>query len=160
MATTERDRPYSQFNFRVSWQPAPDSEGDNLEETDVRAGFQEVSGLGLEITIAEYRAGNAQVNSPLKITGTHKVPDVTFKRGVIGRLDLWDWVKEVRDGAQNQLKNVTIRLMSEDRESVAQEWLLKNARPMKYTGPSLNGKGTDLAIEEFVLSCEQIEMPA
>jgi hypothetical protein len=29
---------------------------------------------------------------------------------------------------------------------------------MKYTGPSLNGKGTDLAIEELVLAAERIEM--
>ncbi len=49
--------------------------------------------------------------------------------------------------------------MSEDRQSTAQEWLLKNARPMKYTGPSLNGKGTDLAIEELVLAAEELEMP-
>ena len=29
---------------------------------------------------------------------------------------------------------------------------------MKYTGPSLNGKGTDLAIEELVLAAERIEV--
>jgi len=158
MATEERDRPYSQFNFRVSWQPASGNEGEALNETDVKAGFQEVSGLGMEINIAEYRAGNAATNEPIKITGTAKTPDVTLKRGVIGSLDLYNWMNEVRDGSQKHLKNVTIKLMSEDRETTAVEWLLKNARPMKYTGPSLNGKGTDLAIEELVLSAERIEM--
>lgn len=160
MATTERDRPYSQFNFRVSWAPASDNEGDSMGEQDVLAGFQELSGIGMEITVAEYRAGNYTTNEPIKITGTVKTPDITLKRGVIGRMDLYNWLNEVRDGAQNQLKNVTIKLMTEDRTEVAQEWLLKNARPMKYTGPSLNGKGTDLAIEELVLSAERIEMPA
>lgn len=145
---TERDRPYSQFNFRVSW--------DGLDENSVQAGFQEVSGLGMEITVAEYRAGNHPDNGPMKITGTVKTPDVTLKRGVIGALDLYNWLNEVRDGSQTQLRNVTIRLMSEDRQTVAMEWLLRNARPMKYTGPSLNGKGTDLAIEELVLAAEQI----
>jgi phage tail-like protein len=145
---TERDRPYSQFNFRVSW--------DGLDENSVQAGFQEVSGLGMEITVAEYRAGNHPDNGPMKITGTVKTPDVTLKRGVIGALDLYSWLNEVRDGSQTQLRNVTIRLMSEDRQTVAMEWLLRNARPMKYTGPSLNGKGTDLAIEELVLAAEQI----
>ena len=38
------------------------------------------------------------------------------------------------------------------------QWKLIGARPMKYTGPSLNGKGTDLAIEELVLAAERIEM--
>lgn len=154
----KRNRPYSQFNFRVSWQPASGNDGDNLPEDTVEAGFQEVSGLGMEITVAEYRAGNYMENSPLKITGMVKTPDITLKRGVIGTLDLYDWLDAIRNGAQNQLKNVQIKLMAEDRETIAQEWKLINARPMKYTGPSLNGKGTDLAIEELVLAAERIEM--
>ena len=155
----ERARPYSNFNFRVSWAPATDNEGDTLAEETVHAAFQEVSGLGMEITVAEYRAGNSATNEPIKITGTVKTPDVTFKRGVIGALDLYQWLNAVRDGAQNQLKNVTVKLMAEDRETVAQEWLLKNTRPIKYTGPPLNGKSTDLAIEELTLSPERLEMP-
>ena len=159
MAISERDRPYSQFNFRVSWKPASDNEGTPMDEMSVQAGFQEVSGLGMEVTVAEYRAGNFAMNEPIKMTGMVKTPDITLKRGVIGRADLFDWLNAIRDGAQNQLQNVNIKLMTEDRQSVAQEWVLKNARPMKYTGPSLNGKGTDLAIEELTLAVERIEMP-
>lgn len=144
----ERERPYSQFNFLVSWE--------GLDATDVKAGFQEVSGLGLEITVAEYRAGNFQFNAPIKITGTHKVPDVTLKRGVIGAVNLYQWLEEVRNGAQDALKDVTIELLTQDRTETAVKWELKNARPMKYTGPALNGKGTDVAIEELVLASERI----
>lgn len=147
---TPRDYPYSQFNFRVSW--------DGLNEKTVQAGFQEVSGLGLEMTVAEYRAGNWSENSSRKINTTYKVPDVTLKRGVLGSLDLYQWLDEVRNGTQGQLKTVTIKLMAEDRQTEALQWRLINARPMKYTGPSLNGKGTDLAIEELVLSAERIEL--
>lgn len=155
---TLRNRPYSQFNFQVSWGPAPNSDGETMAENTVQAGFQEVSGLGMEITVAEYRAGNYMENAPMKITGMVKTPDVTFKRGVIGSQDLYTWLDAIRNGAQNQLKTVQIKLMAEDRETVAQEWKLTNARPMKYTGPSLNGKGTDLAIEELVLAAERIDM--
>jgi phage tail-like protein len=147
---TARDIPYSQFNFRVSW--------DGLNERTVEAGFQEVSGLGLEMTLAEYRAGNYQENAPLKVNTIYKVPDVTLKRGVIGKLDLYEWVDAVREGTADQLKTVTIKLMAEDRNTEAMQWKLIGARPMKYTGPSLNGKGTDLAIEELVLAAERIEM--
>ncbi len=155
---TKRDRPYSQFNFRVSWEPATDNEGDPMGEQSVEAGFQEVSGIGMEVTVAEYRAGNFATNEPIKVTGMVKTPDITLKRGVMGRTDLYKWLDAVRNGAQNQLKNVTIRLMTEDRSQVAQEWILQNARPMKYTGPSLNGKGTDVAVEELVLAAERITM--
>jgi phage tail-like protein len=155
---TKRDRPYSQFNFRVSWRPATDNEGESLDAQSIEAGFQEVSGLGMEITVAEYRAGNDRNNEPIKITGMVKTPDITLKRGVIGRLDLYEWLHAVRRGAQNQLKTVTIELLTEDHEGVAQQWKLENARPMKYTGPSLNGKGNDVAVEELVLATERITM--
>ena len=147
-----RDRPYSQFNFSVL------IGNDNGEGTN--AGFQEVSGLGTEIHIAEYRAGNWSDNSPLKINGSYKVPDVTLKRGVIGELALLHtWLKNTRDGANDSsvLFTVTINLLSED-HSVVQTWKLTNARPMKYTGPSLTGKGTDVAIEELVICSEHIEV--
>jgi phage tail-like protein len=148
-----RDRPYSQFNFKVK---IGTDNGDG-----VNAGFQEVSGLGTEIHVAEYRAGNYSDNSPLKVNGSYKVPDVTLKRGVIGELaTLHEWLKAVRDGGNDTdvLKQVTIVLMAEDRVTEVQTWTLTNARPMKYTGPSLTGKGTDVAIEELVLASEHIEV--
>lgn len=150
---TQRDRPYSQFNFKVK---IGNDNGDG-----VNAGFQEVAGLGTEVHVAEYRAGNYSDNSPLKVNGSYKVPDVTLKRGVIGELaTLHEWLKAVRDGGNGSdvLKQVTIVLMAEDRVTEVQTWTLTNARPMKYTGPSLTGKGTDVAIEELVLASEHIEV--
>src|SRR6266545_2906304 len=144
----ERDRPYSQFNFLVSWE--------GLDASDVKAGFQEISGLGMEITVAEYRAGNFKDNAPMKITVTYMVPDITLKRGVIGATNLYEWLEEVRNGAEDALKDVTIELLTQDRSETAVKWELKNARPTKYTGPALNGKGTDVAIEELVLASERI----
>jgi len=117
-----------------------------------------VPGLGTEIRMAEYRAGNSKSNAPIKIAALTKVPDVTLKRGVIGSLDLFEWLRAVADGAPDQLRTVTIKLLSEDRSEVAVQWVLTNARPVKYTGPTLNGTGTDVAIEELVLSAERIEM--
>jgi phage tail-like protein len=145
-----RERPYSQFNFLVDL-----GTGDTVS---TQAGFQEVSGLGLEITVAEYRNGNEKDNAPRKITGMYKVPDITLKRGVIGSLDLYQWLNEVRNGSESSLRTVTIQLQNEDHTSVVQEWKLSNARPIKYTGPSLTGKGTDVAIEELVIAAERIEL--
>lgn len=148
---TERDAiPYSQFNFMVTL-------GDDGPDRP-QAGFQEISGLGMEINVAEYRSGNSLENAPVKVTGTYKVPDITLKRGVMGYLDLYQWLDEVRNGAQDQLRTVKIDLMSEDRATAAMSWKLVRARPIKYTGPSLNGKGTDVAVEELVLAAERIEL--
>ena len=148
---TERDAiPYSQFNFMVTL-------GDEGPDRP-QAGFQEISGLGMEINVAEYRSGNSLENAAVKVTGTYKVPDITLKRGVMGYLDLYQWLDEVRNGAQDQLRTIKIDLMSEDRATVAMSWKLVRARPIKYTGPSLNGKGTDVAVEELVLAAERIEL--
>ncbi len=147
---TFRERPYSQFNFLVNIGEGTDGP---------KAGFQEVSGIGFELTVAEYRTGNDKVNTPIKINGMYKVPDITLKRGLIGAEDLYDWIKQVKEGQQQEaLRNVTIQLLSEDRSAVAVTWKLTAARPMKYTAPTFNGKGTDIAIEELVLACENIEI--
>ena len=150
MATEREGVPDSQVNFQVTL----GAEGPERPQ----AGFQEVSGIGLEVNVAEYRAGNSLENSPIKVTGTYKVPDVTLKRGLMGFLDLYRWLDEVRNGSQEQLRTVKIDLMSEDRATVAMSWKLVKARPIKYTGPSLNGKGTDVAVEELVLASERIEL--
>jgi len=147
---TFRERPYGQFNFLVQ-----------IENGDAKAtiaGFQEAGGLGLEITVAEYRPGNYKENSPLKITLLNKVPDVTLKRGVIGSLDLIEWLNQVRDGSQEALKTVLIQLQDESHSDPVQKWRLTNARPIKYTGPTLSGKGTDVAMEELVLASERIDI--
>lgn len=146
-----RDRPYSAFNFLVQL-------GAGTDATVPEAGFQEVSGLGIEVTVQEYRAGNWPLNSPIKIAGMHKVTDITLKRGLIGVRDLYEWIDAVRTGAPDAARLVIIQLQNEDHTAVVMEWKLTNAIPMKYTGPAFNGKGTDVAIEELVLAVEQVEI--
>ncbi|RZL85264.1 MAG: phage tail protein [Rhodococcus sp. (in: high G+C Gram-positive bacteria)] len=145
-----RDKPYSLFNFIVDiGGPAADTPS---------GGFQEVSGLGMEITVAEYRAGNKKDNAPDKVSAGYKVSDVTLKRGVMGDDALYSWLDAVRTGKYDAPRTVTIELLSEDRQSSASVWKLVGARPMKYTGPTLTGTGTDVAVEELVLACEGISM--
>jgi phage tail-like protein len=146
-----RDRPYVQFNFLV------DLGTGNTEGPD--AGFQEVSGIGMEVTVAEYRNGNERENSVRKITGLNKASDVTLKRGVIGSLSLYTWLDLIRNGDQkNALKNVVIHLQNEDHTAIVQTWILKRARIIKHTSGPLNAKGTDVAMEELVLAYERLEM--
>ncbi|MCX9158482.1 phage tail protein [Niveibacterium sp. 24ML] len=145
-----RERPYVQFNFLV------DLGDGNTEGAD--AGFQEVSGIGMEVTVAEYRNGNERENSVRKITGLNKSTDVTLKRGVIGSLRLYNWLNEIRNGDQNAMRTVTIQLQNEDHTQVVQTWKLLRARIIKHTSGPMNAKGTDVAMEELVLAYERLEM--
>ncbi len=145
-----RDRPYVQFNFHVNL-------GDGVTNTP-QAGFQEVSGIGMEVTITEYRPGNYAFNNVIKTAGLNKATDVTMKRGVIGSLDLYKWLDDVRNGANSGLRTVTVELKSEDRTQTVQTWRLINARIMKHVSGPFNAKGTDVAMEELTLSYERLEM--
>lgn len=146
----KRARPYVQFNFLVDL-------GDGVTEGP-DAGFQEISGIGMEVTVAEYRTGNSRENSVMKMTGLNKATDVTMKRGVIGSLNLYQWLDDIRNGNQDALRTVTITLQNEDHTQAVQTWKLMRARITKHTSGPLNAKGTDVAMEELVLAYERLEM--
>jgi phage tail-like protein len=147
-----RDNPYGAFNFRLT----VDRFGD---AGSVQAGFQEISGLSMEVAVAEYRNGNEKENYVRKMYGMPKATDVTLKRGVIGEMAFFDWIKEIADGDQSARRQVTIELMDEAGQEPVMTWTLTNAWPMKYTPPTLNAKGgTDVAIEELQLACEKVEV--
>ena len=145
-----RDRPYNQFNFLV------DLGTGNAEGP--QAGFQECSQIGMEVAVAEYRNGNDKENSVRKITGLNKAMDVTLKRGVIGALDLYSWLNDIRNGDQASMRTVTIQLMSEDHTSAVVTWKLLRARIVKHVSGPLNAKGSDVAMEELTLAYERLEM--
>jgi phage tail-like protein len=145
-----RDRPYVQFNFLVDLGTGSTDGAD--------AGFQEVSGIGMEVTVAEYRNGNEKENSVRKITGLNKATDVTMKRGVIGSLTLYQWLNQIRNGDQSALRTITVQLQNEDHTAVVQTWKLLRARIIKHTSGPMNAKGTDVAMEELVISYERLEM--
>src|SRR5690349_21123627 len=112
-----RDNPYGAFNFKVTADPFGDAGA-------VRAGFQEISGIGLEVTVAEYRNGNEPENHVRKMNGIYKPSDVTLKRGVIGVVDFFTWIRAVRDGDQNQRKTVKIELLDEAHTATVMTWTL------------------------------------
>jgi phage tail-like protein len=148
----QRQNPYVQFNFLVDLGTG-DTDGPD-------AGFQEISNIGMELTVTEYRNGNEKDNCTRKVTGLNKVMDVTLKRGVIGSLSLYQWLDAIRNGKQDgsAVRTVTIQLQNEDHSAVVQTWKLLRARVIKHVSGPLNAKGTDVAIEELTLAYERLEM--
>src|SRR5881275_2905711 len=145
-----RDRPYVQFNFLV------DLGTGNTDGPD--AGFQEVTGIGMEVTVSEYRNGNEKENSVRKITGLNKSTDVTLKRGVIGSLNLYQWLNEIRNGDQGAYRTVTVQLQNEDHTQVVETWKLLRARIIKHVSGPFNARCSDVAMEELTLAYERLEV--
>jgi len=142
-----RSVPYGAFNYIVSF-----------DGGQIFGGFSDVSGIGSEIKVAEYRNGNEVENHVRKVPGTHTVSDTTLKRGIIKSTDVWEWIKQTRTLGPAAQKTVTIELLDESQTPV-QRWVLRGVVPTKYTGPTLAGKGGgDVAMEELVLSAQAIEI--
>lgn len=149
---TFRSNPYGAFNYIVALGGA---QGDGSAGSII-GGFSDVSGLGLEVNYSEYRNGNEMFNTMRKVPNTHKLDEVTLKRGLVGSDDLFAWIKTVRDGTADP-RQVTITLLDEARQAVA-TWTLRNAQPKKWTGPTLAAKGGgEVAMEELHFVHEGIE---
>jgi phage tail-like protein len=146
----QRDLPYAQFNFLVDL---------GTGETDgPRAGFQECSEIGMSVDVIEYRNGNERANSVRKLTGLTRVSDVTLRRGIIGSLDLYEWLDQIRQGDQAAIRTVRVQLQNEDHTNVAQSWILHRARPVKHVSGPFNAQCSDVAIEELTLAYEWLEI--
>ena len=91
-------------------------------------GFSEVLGLGFE-------------------PGQRRVSEETLRRGAGVDDALWRWARKP------ERRDVAITLLNPAHEAVAR-YLLQGARPIKVSGPDLDARGTDVAIEEIVLSAE------
>ncbi len=151
MATERTNKnPYSNFNFVV------------LVDGAEIAAFSEVSGLDSENTPIEYREGADATNAMRQLPGIEKYSHVVLKRGITGSTALWDWRKEVRDGGSSfpPSRSVVIKLLNEkhDRGTPAMTWTLINAWPLKITGPTLNAKGNDFAVEQVDLAHERVDI--
>ncbi|MDX6400647.1 MAG: hypothetical protein QOF27_1253 [Gaiellaceae bacterium] len=145
-----RDLPYGQFNFLVDL-----GTGDTAGP---EAGFQECSEIGMSVDVIEYRNGNDKANNVRKLTGLARVNDVTLRRGIIGSLNLYQWLDQIRNGDAAAYRTVVIQLMSEDHSQAVQTWKLLRARIVKHTSGPFNAKGTDVAMEELTLAYERLEM--
>jgi len=146
----QRDRPYAQFNFLVDL---------GTGNTDgPHAGFQECSEIGMSVDVVEYRNGNEKENAVRKLTGLARYPDVTLKRGIIGSLDLYKWLDDIRNGNQSAMRTVVVQLMNEDHSSVVQEWKLMRARIIKHVSGPFNARASDVAMEEITLAYERLEL--
>lgn len=142
MAVGDRNDPYRAFNFLV--------EIDGI----TRAGFQECSGLDTSQDPIEYREGTDSL-TPRKLPGIVKFSNITLKWGLTDDAELWDWRKQVSDG-KIERKNGSIVLMDDAGEEKAR-WNFREGWPTKWTGPSFNATGTDVAVETLEIAHEGVE---
>ncbi len=142
MAGGQRVDPYLNFRFRV--------EIDGIQQ----ASFMECSGLGSLIEVVEYREG-IDPTSVRKLPGRVCYPDITLKWGVTDSNELYKWHLAVIQGQLVRKAGSVVLLDSQGQEKL--RWNFFSAWPSRWTGPTLNAMGNNVAIEELTLTCERQE---
>ena len=141
MPKATRIDPYGNFNFLVE-----------IGATTV-AGFSECTGLSSQVDVIEYREGGD--NRIRKLPGLGRFGDITLKRGITTTDELQKWHRNILNGVPER-RNIAISLLDNARQVVVR-WVVSDAFPRKWEGPSFNAKGNEVAIETLTLCCEGIE---
>ena len=141
MATGERKDPYRSYNFLV--------EIDGI----TRAGFRECSGLDSTQDPIDYREGTDPLTTR-KLPGLVKYSNISLKSGMTDDAELWEWRKKVMEGKVER-KNASIVLL-DDTGTEKVRWNFINGWPTKWTGPTFNATGNEVAIETLEIVHEGV----
>ncbi len=140
------------FNFRVT-----------LELTGGAAlgdgGFQEVSGLDVEMDVKEYLEGGRN-DGVIQRFGRAKFPQkISLKRGMFNQdgetsLALWQWFQDCVAGVRPLRRcDGAVELLS-GAGDVRATWRFRRGLPARIAGPSLNARTGEVAIEELQIAHE------
>jgi phage tail-like protein len=160
MPSVPRTNPYGTFNFVLEFIDGPDEAADALEQL----GFTECSGLDGNQLPMEYRDtmipnGAGDGAFVRKLPGMESYPNVVLRRGITGNPKLWEWRNRVRNGDpwEDVKANIRVSLQNEKHE-IVMSWRLQDAWPCKLSGPALNARTNEIAVETLELCCERIEL--
>jgi len=107
--------------------------------------FKSVEGLSMEISVVEYREGGNN-EFTRKLPGVRKWPNLVLKQGFDGSPSaLQQWALRLAGGA-NERKDAVLSVYGGNGELVSR-YTLHQAWPTKWTGPTLNGASTEVAME-------------
>jgi phage tail-like protein len=124
--------------------------------SNIVASFTECSGLSVQIKKEVYYEGG--VNDQQRIyLGHAEFADVTLKRGLTNDPTFWDWVNEVLSEKANTRRNVNILVFNQAGE-IMKSWTLIGAIPIAWKSPTLQADGSAVAIEEFTLAFEGLNV--
>lgn len=140
----DRKDPFGAYNFAV--------EMDGI----TRMGFKDCSGLDSSSEVSKYREGTDPTLGQRQIPGLLTFANISLKRGMTDDHALWDWRQSVANGEPIR-RTISIILRNEKGDEKIR-WNVKNAWPLKWTGPTFDAGTNQLAIEALDLAHEGIEV--
>ena len=129
-------------------------------------GFQECSGLEIELDVQELQEGGRN-DGVIRRIGRAKYQPLTLKRGMLLAKDggpadthLWGWLQRLASGEDVVRFDGVVEVL--DTAAAAQKvlatWSFVRGLPAKVTGPQLNAKTGEVAIEELHIAHEGLTL--
>ncbi|SAK99960.1 T4-like virus tail tube protein gp19 [Caballeronia arationis] len=112
------------------------------------AGFSECSGLELTLETEDFNEGGNN-GTVLKFPKRMKYGEITLRKGLTRRTDLFDWCYGFSQGIA-QRKDGVITLQDASHKPYM-AWGFRRGLPTKYSGPSLNAQQSAVAIESITI---------
>lgn len=110
-------------------------------------GFQEVTGLNVEIGVEEFREGGENRYAH-RMPNPVSYPNLVMKRGMLIGSQLMQWFTESVEGFMFEPTDLTVVLLNPDHVPL-QAWNFINAWPVKWSIEGLNAQENQLMIENI-----------
>jgi len=158
------------FRFEVELHRSPQAEAGARASTGTPSGdplgdggFQEVTGLEVEMDVQEYQEGGRN-DGVIQRVGRAKYQNLVLKRGMFyggaGGLnrDLWGWLQGVVSGTRPVVRYDGIVHVFSVNYDVVATWIFDRGLPARVRGPELNAKTGEIAIEELHIAHEGLRL--
>jgi phage tail-like protein len=126
-------------------------------------GFQECSGLDVEMDVQELQEGGRN-DGVIRRIGRAKYQPLVLKRGMFFTnengpvvADLWNWFQGIVAGQAIVRCDGIVEVMSIG-ETVVARWVFDRGLPQKLVGPQLNARTGDVALEELHIAHEGLRL--
>jgi phage tail-like protein len=168
------DRFLRSFRFQVKLlQSQPIEAGSNVDPPNLApsgialgdGAFQECGGLEVDMDVQEYLEGGRN-DGVIRRTGRAKDQNIVLKRGMffssedsgVNR-ELWNWLQDMVSGVRVARYDGIVEVMSTG-DTVVARWVFDRGLPVKVTGPQLNARTGEVAIEELHVAHEGLRLVA
>jgi phage tail-like protein len=158
------------FRFQIKLRKSAPGESGSQAPSDAPSGtplgdggFQECSGLEVEMDIQDYQEGGRN-DGIIRRAGRAKYSPLILKRGMffsggseVNR-ELWEWIQGVVAGVRPIARYDGIVQVMDVGDNIVATWVFDRGLPAKIRGPELNAKTGEIAIEELHIAHEGLRL--
>ena len=149
MALVYRDDPYPGYNFEIV------VNGINDDGTAVRGSLQKLRVWRWRFRPSSIAMG-PKTSGYARSPGLKKYTNIVLKRGYIGDIAMWNWILEGMKGLVSR-QDGSVIMLDENRREVMR-FNFTRGWPCKYTGPGMNAKNNEIAMETLEICHEGLEI--